>query len=158
MRYIGSYELQPLNSAQQSFHRKAIVEMWDAGRDGISYTLKSYGTMVCAVKPITSTGTHPAIYDVAVNTNALSAPTLRHVKEFLAQTDDVFRGIPLDWLRNGEKTVDNGAITRYRKLYAMHKMQPRQYDTPTADSPQGPKHYGRPPDRPTLAAHVRVKH
>ena len=125
MRYVGSYELQSLNTAQQSFYRKAIVEMWDAGRDGMNYTLKSYGTTVCVVKPITPIGACPAVYDVAVNMDVLSATTLRHVKEFLAQTDDVFRGIHLDWLRGkvyGEKTVDNGDITRYRNLYAMHKM------------------------------------
>lgn len=125
MRYIGNYELQSLNTAQQSFYRKAIVEMWDAGDNGMSYILKSYGTTVCVVKPITSINTYPAIYDVAVNMDVLSATTLRHVKEFLAQTDDVFRGIHLEWLRDkvyGEKTVDNGDITRYRNLYAMHEM------------------------------------
>lgn len=125
MRYVGSYELQSLNTAQQSFYRKAMVEMWDAGRDGMSYVLKSYGTVVAKVTPITSIGTYPAIYDIAVNMDVLSATTLRHVKEFLAQTDSVFRGIHLDWLRDkvcGEKTVDNGDITRYRSLYAMHKM------------------------------------
>lgn len=125
MRYVGSYELQSLNTAQQSFYRKAIVEMWDAGRDGMSYTLKSYGTVVAKVTPITSTGTYPAIFDVAVNMDVLSATTLRHVKEFLAQTDDVFRGIHLDWLRDkvyGRKTVDNDDVTRYRNLYAMHEM------------------------------------
>ena len=125
MRYVGSYELQSLNTAQQSFYRKAIVEMWDAGRDGMSYVLKSYGTTVCVVKPITSIGAYPAIFDVAVDMDALSATTLRHVKEFLAQTDSVFRGIQLDWLRDkvyGEKTVDNGDVTHYRNLYTMHKM------------------------------------
>lgn len=125
MRYVGAYELQPLNTAQQSFYRKAIVEMWDAGRDGMGYTLKSYGTTVCAVKPLTPIGAYPAVYDVAVNMDVLSATTLRHVKEFLAQTDDVFRGIHLDWLRDkvcGGKTVDNGDVTRYRNLYVMHKM------------------------------------
>lgn len=125
MRYIGSYELQSLNTAQQSFYHKAMVEMWDTGDNGMSYTLKSYGTTVCVVTPITSIGTYPAAYDVAVNMDVLSATTLRHVKEFLAQTDDVFRGIHLDWLRDkvyGEKTVDNGDITRYRSLYAMHEM------------------------------------
>lgn len=125
MRYVGSYELQPLNTAQQSFYRKAMVEMWDDGRDGMGYALKSYGTTVCAVKPITPTGACPAVYDVAVDMDALSATTLRHVKEFLAQTDSVFRGIHLDWLRDkvrGEKMVDNGDVTRYRNLYAMHKM------------------------------------
>lgn len=125
MRYIGSYELQSLNTAQQSFYRKAMVEMWDAGRDGMSYALKSYGTTVCVVKPITPIGAYPAVYDVAVNMGALSATTLRHVKEFLSQTDTVFRGIHLDWLRDkvrGEKTVDNGDVTHYRNLYIMHKM------------------------------------
>lgn len=125
MRYVGTYELRSLNTAQQSFYRKAIVEMWDTGDNGMSYTLKSYGTTVCVVKPITSTGTYPAVYDVAVNMNVLSATTLKHVKEFLAQTDPVFRGIRLGWLRDkvyGEKTVDNGDITRYRNLYAMHEM------------------------------------
>lgn len=125
MRYIGSYELQPLNTAQQSFYRKAMVEMWDAGRDGMGYVLRSYGTTVCAVKPITPIGTHPTIYDVAVNMDALSAITLRHVKEFLSQTDAVFRDIHLDWLRDkvyGEKTVDNDDVTRCRNLYVMHKM------------------------------------
>lgn len=125
MCYVGSYELQPLNSAQQSFYRKAMVEMRDAGRDGMDYALKSYGTTVCTVKPITSIGTYPAVYDVAVNMGVLSATTLRHVKEFLAQTDPIFRGINLDWLRGkvrGEKTVDNGDVTRHRNLYIMHKM------------------------------------
>ena len=125
MRYIGSYELQSLNTAQQSFHRKAMVETWDAGRDGTVYALKSYGDTVCAVKPITPIGAYPAVFDVAVDMGALSATTLRHVKEFLAQTDPVFRGIHLDWLRDkvyGEKTVDNGDATRYRNLYIMHRM------------------------------------
>lgn len=125
MRYIGAYELQPLNTAQQSFYRNAMVEMWDAGRDGMGYTLRSYGTTVCAVKPITPIGAYPAVYDVAVNMGVLSAATLRHVKEFLSQTDGVFRGIHLDWLRDkvyGEETVDNGDTTRFRNLYVMHKM------------------------------------
>lgn len=125
MRYIGTYELQPLNTAQQSFYHNAMVETWDAGRDGTGYVLRSYGTTVCAVKPITSIGTYPAIYDVAVDMHALSAATLRHVKEFLSQTDPVFRGIHLDWLRDkvhGGKTVDNGDVTRYRSLFVMHRM------------------------------------
>jgi hypothetical protein len=125
MRYVGNYELQPLNTAQQSFYRKAIVEMWDAGRDGMGYVLRSYGTTVCVVKPITPIGTYPAIYDVSIDMDVLSATTLRHVKEFLAQTDGVFRGVHLDWLRDkvhGAKTVDNGDVTRYRNIYAMHSM------------------------------------
>lgn len=125
MRYIGSYDLQPINTAQQSFYRKATVEMWDAGRDGMGYVLRSYGTTVCVVKPITSIGTYPAIYDVSIDMDVPSVTTLRHVKEFMAQTDDVFRGIHLDWLRDrvyGARTVDNGDVTRSRNLYVMHKM------------------------------------
>ena len=124
MSYHGTFELQPLYDGRKSFYGKAFVERWGT-ENGTQLVLKSYSTVVAKVTPITSTGTYPAIYDVAVNMNALSAITLRHVKEFLAQTDDVFRGIHLDWLRNkvyGEKTVDNGDITRYRNLYAMHKM------------------------------------
>lgn len=125
MRYVGSYELRSLNTAQQSFYRKAMVEMWDTGDNGMSYTLKSYGTVVAKVTPITSIGTYPSIYDIAINMDVLSATTLRHVKEFLAQTDPVFRGIHLEWLRNkvyGEETVDNDEATRYRSLYIMHEM------------------------------------
>lgn len=125
MQYIGSYGLQPLNTAQQSFYGKAVVEMWDTDANGMAYVLKSYGTTVCKVEPITAIGVYPAIFNVAVDMGVLSATTLRHVKEFLAQNDDVFRGINLNWLRDevyGGKTVDNGDITRSRKLYAMHKM------------------------------------
>lgn len=118
MRYVGSYELQSLNTAQQSFYRKAIVEMWDAGRDGMSYALRSYGTTVCEITPITSTGTYPAIYDVAVNMDVLSATTLRHVKEFLAQTDDVFEGITLPC-----KAIKDGrAIDGRRKVYILKEL------------------------------------
>lgn len=125
MQYIGSYELQPLNTAQQSFYRKAVVEMWDARNRGMGYVLRSYGTTVCVIRPLTGIGTCPTVYDVGVKMNALSATTLRHLKELLAQTDAVFRDIHLDWLRDevyGGKTVDNGDITRFRKLYAMHEM------------------------------------
>ena len=125
MRYVGSYELRPLNTVQQSFYRKAIVEQWDAGCNGMGSVLRSYGTTVCAVKPITAIGVSPAIFDVAVDLGVLSATTLRHVEEFLAQTDAAFRGIHLTWLRDKvykEKVVDNGDITRSRKLYAMHEM------------------------------------
>ena len=125
MQYIGSYELQPLNTAQQSFYGKAVVEMWDARNRGMGYVLKSYGTTVCVIRPLTEIGTCPTVYDVEVRMNALSATTLRHLKEFLAQTDDIFRGITLAWLRDevyDGRTVDNGDTTRSRKLYAMHEM------------------------------------
>ena len=125
MQHIGSYELRPLNTAQQSFYGKAMVEQWDADASGVAYVLKSYGTTVCKVEPLTAIGVYPAIFDVAVDMGVISATTLRHVKEFLAQTDDVFRGINLTWLKDkvyGGKTVDNGDATHSRKLYAMHEM------------------------------------
>lgn len=124
MNYKGTFELQPLYDGRKSFYGKALVERWDT-ENGMQLVLRSYGTVVAKVTPITSTGTYPAICDVAVNMDELSATTLRHVKEFLAQTDDVFRGIHLDWLRDkvyGERTVDNGEATRYRNLYAMHEI------------------------------------
>lgn len=124
MSYHGTFALQPLYDGRKSFYGKALVERWGT-ENGTQLVLKSYGTEVAKVTPITSTSTYPAIYDVAVDMDVLSATTLRHVKEFLAQTDDVFRGIHLDWLRDkvyGEKTVDNGDITRYRSLYVMHEM------------------------------------
>lgn len=124
MNYHGTFELQPLYDGHKSFYGKALVERWDT-ENGMQLVLKSYGTVVAKVTPITSIGAYPAIYDMAVNMDVLSATTLRHVKEFLAQTDDVFRGIHLDWLRDkvyGEKTVDNDDVTRYRNLYIMHNM------------------------------------
>lgn len=124
MNCHGTFELQPLYDGRKSFYGKAFVERWGT-ENGTQLVLRSYGTKVAQVTPITSTGTYPAIYDVAVNMGVLSATTLRHVKEFLAQTDDVFRGIHLDWLRDnvyGKKTVDNGDATRYRNLYIMRKM------------------------------------
>lgn len=124
MNYHGTFELQPLYDGRKSFYGKAFVERWGT-ENGTQLVLRSYDTVVAKVTPITPIGTYPAIYDVAVNMDALSATTLRHVKEFLAQTDDVFRGIHLDWLRDkvyGERTVDNDAVTRYRNLYAMHNI------------------------------------
>lgn len=124
MSYQGTFELQPLYDGRRSFYGKAFVDRWGTDK-GTQLVLKSYGTVVAKVTPITSIGVCPAVYDVAVDMNALSATTLRHVKEFLAQTDDVFRGIHLDWLRDkvyGERAVDNGDITRFRSLYAMHEM------------------------------------
>ena len=124
MEYMGTFELQPLYDGRKSFYGKAFVERWSV-ENGMQYVLRSYGTTVCVVKPITSIGTYPAIYDVAVKMDVLSATTLRHVKEFLAQTDDVFRGVHLDWLRDkvyGGKTVDNGGFDRFRNLYVLHEI------------------------------------
>ena len=124
MEYLGTFELQPVYDGRKSFYGKAFVERWNV-ENGMRYVLRSYGTTVCVVRPSTPIGARPAIYDVAIDMDELSATTLRHVKEFLAQTDDVFRGIHLDWLRDkvyGGKTVDNGDVTRFRNLYVLHKL------------------------------------
>lgn len=124
MSYDGTFELQPPHDARESFHGKALVERWGT-ENGARYVLRSYGAVVAEVTPITSIGTHPSIYDVAVDMDAPGAATPRHVREFLAQTDDVFRGVRLDWLRDkvhGGRTVDNDDATRRRNLYIMHEM------------------------------------
>lgn len=103
--YIGTFELQPLYDGRKSFYRKALVERWDTA-NGMIYVLRSYGTTVATVTPTSDWGVVPETYEVKVAMGLLSATTLRHVKEFLAQTDDVFRGITLPWLR---KAVKDGA-------------------------------------------------
>lgn len=54
----------------------------------------------------------------------LSATTLRHVKEFLAQTDDAFRGITLPWLRKAIKDGREieGAESAWRKVYVLKEL------------------------------------
>ena len=49
----------------------------------------------------------------------LSATTLRHVKEFPAQTDDVFRGVTPPWPRKAVKDGREieGAESARRKAY-----------------------------------------
>ena len=100
--YIGTFELQPQYDGRKSFYRKAFVECWDTA-NGMAYKLKSYGTTVATVTPEGDWGVVPETYEVKVAMGSLSATTLRHVREFLAQTDDVFRGITLDWLRKAVK-------------------------------------------------------
>ena len=122
--YLGMFELQPLYDGRKSFYGKAFVERWNV-ENGTQYVLASYGTTVATVTPTSDGGVVPATYEVKVAMGLLSATTLRHVKEFLAQTDDVFRGITLNWLRDkvyGGKTVDNGEFDRFRNLYVMHEM------------------------------------
>lgn len=103
MKYLGTFEMQPLYDEHQSFYGKALVERWDT-ENGMRYVLKSYGTVVATVTP-TYADDEAETYDVEVGMEYLSATTLRHVKEFLAQTDGVFRGITLPWLR---KAIKNG--------------------------------------------------
>lgn len=99
--YQGTFELQPLYDGHQSFYGKAFVERWTT-ENGMRYVLKSYGTVVAKVTP-TYADDEAETYDVEISLEHLSATTLRHVKEFLAQTDVVFRGITLPWLRKAIK-------------------------------------------------------
>ena len=99
--YLGTFELQPLYDSHQSFYGKALVEQWDT-EHGMQYMLKSYGLVVAVVTP-TYSDDKTTTYSVKICMGCLSATTLRHVKEFLAQADDVFKGITLAWLRKAVK-------------------------------------------------------
>lgn len=85
--------------------------------------LKSYGTVVATVTP-TYADDEVETYDVEIGMEYLNYTTLRHVKEFLAQTDDVFRGITLPWLRKAIKDgrpIDNAGTMR-RALYTLKEL------------------------------------
>lgn len=123
--YIETFELQPTYDGRKSFYDKAVVERWDTAK-GMIYVLRSYGTTVATVTPVSDWGVVPEAYEVKVAMGLLSATTLRHVKEFLAQTDDVFRGITLPWLRKAVKDgrqID-GAVREpvCRKTFAMAEL------------------------------------
>ena len=119
------FELQPQYDGHKSYYGKAVVERWNTAK-GMIYKLKSYGTTVATVTPKSDWGVVPETYEVKVAMGLLSATTLRHVKEFLAQTDDVFRGITLDWLRKAVKDgrqID-GAVREpiCRKVFVVGKL------------------------------------
>lgn len=120
--YLGQFELQALYDARQSFYGKAFVERWDV-EHGTQYVLRSYGTVVAKVTPTYADGMAET-YDIEVGMQYLSATTLRHVKEFLAQTDDVFRGITLAWLRKAIKDGRPiaGVESSYSKTYTVKAM------------------------------------
>lgn len=120
--YLGTFELQALYDARQSFHGKAYVERWDT-EHGTRYVLRSYGTVVAKVTPTHADG-EAETYDVEIGMRHLSATTLRHVKEFLAQTDDVFRGVTLAWLRKAIKDGRPiaGVESAYSKTYTVKAM------------------------------------
>lgn len=99
--YLGTFALQPLYDGHQSFYGKALVERWNTD-SGPQYVLKSYGTVVAKVTT-TYEDNDVETYDVELDMRSLSATTLRHVKEFLAQTDVVFKGVTLAWLRKAIK-------------------------------------------------------
>lgn len=123
MNYQGTFELQPLYDSHRSFYGKAFVERWDTGC-GMQYVLKSYGTVVAKVTPLGEPGEDAVAYRVEIGMEYLSATTLRHVKEFLAQTDDAFKGITLAWLRKAVKSCDpvEGVGTAWRKVYAIDEL------------------------------------
>lgn len=120
--YLGMFELQALYDARKSFYGKAYVERWDV-EHGTQYVLRSYGTVVAKVTPTYADG-DTETYDVELGMQYLSATTLRHVKEFLAQTDEAFEGITLAWLRKAIKdgrTID-GMESMYSKTYTVRQM------------------------------------
>lgn len=120
--YLGMFELQALYDARQSFYGKAYVERWDT-EHGTGYVLRSYGTVVATVTSTYADG-ETETYVVEIAMQYLSATTLRHVKEFLAQTDEAFKGITLAWLRKAIK--DGRAIAgtelAYSKTYTVKAM------------------------------------
>jgi hypothetical protein len=120
--YLGQFELQALYDSRQSFYGKAFVERWDT-EHGTQYVLRSYGTVVAKVTPTYADG-ESETYDVEVGMRYLSATTLRHVKEFLAQTDVVFKGITLAWLRKAIKDGRPiaGVESSYSKTYTVKAM------------------------------------
>lgn len=91
---------------------------------GTQSVLRSYGIAVAKVTPISAWDTKQKVFRVEVGMEYLSATTLRHVKEFLAQTDDVFRGITLPWLRKAIKDGREieGAESAWRKVYVLKEL------------------------------------
>lgn len=121
--YIGTFEMQPLYDSHQSFYGKALVERWDT-EYGMQYVLRSYGTVVAVVTPLGEMGEDAVAYRVEIGMEYPSATTLRHVKEFLAQEDDVFKGITLSWLRKAVKSGNpiEGAGSAWRKVYTINEL------------------------------------
>lgn len=123
MSYRGMFELQPVYDHHQSFYGKAFVERWST-ENGTQLVLKSYGTVVAKVTPVSEWDGKQEAFRIEIGMEHLSATTLRHVKEFLAQTDDAFKGITLAWLRKAVKSGDpvEGAETAWRKVYALDEL------------------------------------
>ena len=121
--YLGTFELQPLYDSHQSFYGKALVERWDT-EHGTQLVLKSYGTVVAKVTPAITRYDEQEVFRVEIGMEYLSATTLRHVKEFLAQTDDVFKGIALSWLRKAVRDGNpiDGVGTAWRKVYVLSEL------------------------------------
>lgn len=122
MKYLGTFELQPLYDSHQSFYGKAFVER-HATSGGTRLMLRSYGTVVAVVTPVGMDGEAEA-FRIEISMRYLSATTLRHVKEFLAQTDDTFKGITLPWIRKAIKDGNQieGAESAWRKVYTIDEL------------------------------------
>lgn len=122
MKYQGMFELQPLYDSHQSFYGKAFVERY-ATSGGTRLMLRSYGTVVAVVTPVGMDGEAEA-FRIEIFMRHLSATTLRHVKEFLAQTDDTFKGITLPWIRKAIKDGNQveGAESAWRKVYTIDEL------------------------------------
>lgn len=121
--YQGMFELQPVYDHHQSFYGKAFVERWSTG-GGTRLVLRSYGTVVAKVTPMGDAGEDAEAYLVEIGMEYLSTTTLRHVKEFLAQTDETFHGVTLSWLRKAVKGGDpvEGAGAAWRKVYVLNEL------------------------------------
>lgn len=122
MIYQGMFELQPLYDGHKSFYCKAFVERY-ATSGGTKLVLKSYDTIVAVISPVgEDAGTE--VYCVEVAMKYLSATTLRHVKEFLAQADSAFKGVTLPWLRKAVqdgRRID-GTEPACRKVYVLNEL------------------------------------
>lgn len=123
MSYQGTFELQPLYDGHQSFYGKAFVERWNV-ENGTRLVLRSYGTVVAKVTPVSAWDAGQESFRIEIGMRYLSATTLRHVKEFLAQTDDTFRGITLAWLRKAIKSGRQieGEGSAWRKVYTLNEL------------------------------------
>lgn len=123
MSYQGMFELQPVYDSHQSFYGKAFVERWST-ENGTQLVLKSYGTVVAKVTPVSAWDGRQEAFRVEIGMEHLSATTLRHVKEFLAQADDVFKGVTLAWLRKAVKGGDpvEGVESAWRKVYTLDEL------------------------------------
>lgn len=123
MSYQGTFELQPVYDRHESFYGKAFVERWST-ENGTQLVLKSYGTVVAKVTPTGETGRGSEACRVEIGMRYLSATTLRHVKEFLAQEDEAFKGITLSWLRKAVRSGDpiDGGWPEWRKVYTLSEL------------------------------------
>ena len=122
MEYMGTFELQPLYDGRKSFYGKAFVERWSV-ENGMRYVLMSYGTTVATVEAVGTPNAEREMFEVRIGMKYLSATTLRHVKEFLAQIDGTFKGVSLGWIRKAIKdgqTIDGDTVVQScRRTYVL---------------------------------------